>query len=204
VSGRQRKPCWRFRHRAARVAAYGRDAETVGGQCAARAGEALRPQPLTAVDPAATYGRVPYTLADFGTLVNAARLCAVTGTATQGHQRRCQERSFDDGQHRRNPLQFRSIARFYVPRTERLSLRLIPWRVRQRPFVLEHLAEITAIEPAAVGRAADEMLGLVRRARLPLVARRWCRGECLTFCGEGYCGRGSRWMLRRPDLSEKK
>jgi len=36
-------------------------------------------------------------------------------------------------------------------RTERLSFRLIMRRVRQRPFVLEHLAEIAAIGPAAEG-----------------------------------------------------
>jgi hypothetical protein len=32
----------------------------------------------------------------------------------------------------------------------------------QRPFVLEHLAEIAAINPAAAGRAPDEVLGLIR------------------------------------------
>jgi hypothetical protein len=31
----------------------------------------------------------------------------------------------------------------------------------QRPFVLEHLAEIAAIDPAAARRAPDVMLGLV-------------------------------------------
>jgi hypothetical protein len=30
-------------------------------------------------------------------------------------------------------------------------------------FVLEHLAEIRAIDPATAGRASDEMLGLARR-----------------------------------------
>jgi DNA-directed RNA polymerase subunit F len=33
----------------------------------------------------------------------------------------------------------------------------------QRAFVLEHLAEIARIDPAAAGRASDEMLGLVSR-----------------------------------------
>jgi hypothetical protein len=33
----------------------------------------------------------------------------------------------------------------------------------QGPFVLEHLAEIAAIDPAIAGRAADEMVGLVCR-----------------------------------------
>jgi hypothetical protein len=35
---------------------------------------------------------------------------------------------------------------------------LILRRVRQRPFALEHLAEITAINPAAARRTFDEML----------------------------------------------
>jgi hypothetical protein len=43
------------------------------------------------------------------------------------------------------------------------SLRLILRGVRQRPFVLDHLAEIAAIDPAIAGRAADEMVGLVCR-----------------------------------------
>jgi hypothetical protein len=43
-----------------------------------------------------------------------------------------------------------------------LSLRLILRRVRQRPFMLEHLAEITTVDPAAAGRAPEEMLGLAR------------------------------------------
>ena len=47
-------------------------------------------------------------------------------------------------------------------RTERLSLRLILRRVRQWPFVIEHLSEITAIDPAAAGGAPDERLGLAR------------------------------------------
>jgi hypothetical protein len=41
---------------------------------------------------------------------------------------------------------------------------LILCRVWQRPLVLEDLAEITAIDPAAAGRAWDEMLGLACRA----------------------------------------
>ena len=43
-------------------------------------------------------------------------------------------------------------------RTERLSLRLILHRVRQRPFMLEH----STVDPAAAGRAPEEMLGLAR------------------------------------------
>jgi hypothetical protein len=41
-------------------------------------------------------------------------------------------------------------------------LRLILRRVWQRPFVLEHLAEITAIDPAAARLAFDEVFGLIR------------------------------------------
>src|SRR4051794_10268732 len=40
-------------------------------------------------------------------------------------------------------------------------LRLILRRMRQRAFVLEHLAEIAAVDPAAATRASDVMLGLV-------------------------------------------
>jgi hypothetical protein len=49
------------------------------------------------------------------------------------------------------------------PFTARPSLRLILRRVRQRPFVLKDLAQITAINPAAAGRAFDKVLGLVFR-----------------------------------------
>jgi hypothetical protein len=35
--------------------------------------------------------------------------------------------------------------------------------VQQRTLVLEHLAEITAVDPTATGRAVDEVLGLIRR-----------------------------------------
>ena len=42
-------------------------------------------------------------------------------------------------------------------------LRLIPYRMRQRPFVLDHLTEITAIDPATTGRTPDEMLRFVLR-----------------------------------------
>jgi hypothetical protein len=33
--------------------------------------------------------------------------------------------------------------------------------MRQWPFVIEDVAEIAAINPAATGRAADEMLGVI-------------------------------------------
>ena len=35
--------------------------------------------------------------------------------------------------------------------------------MRQRPFVLEHLTEITAVDPATTGRTSDEMLRFVLR-----------------------------------------
>jgi hypothetical protein len=43
------------------------------------------------------------------------------------------------------------------------SLLLILWRVWQRAFVLEHLSKIAAVDPAAAGRASDEMICLVHR-----------------------------------------
>jgi hypothetical protein len=39
---------------------------------------------------------------------------------------------------------------------------ILRW-VWERTFVLEHLAEIAAIEPAAAGRTADEVFDLVLR-----------------------------------------
>jgi hypothetical protein len=36
-------------------------------------------------------------------------------------------------------------------------------RVRQRPFLLEHLAEIAAIDSAIAGRAPNEVLGFILR-----------------------------------------
>jgi hypothetical protein len=35
--------------------------------------------------------------------------------------------------------------------------------VWQWAFMLEHLSKIAAVDPAAAGRATDEMLGLARR-----------------------------------------
>ena len=55
-------------------------------------------------------------------------------------------------------------------RTERLSLRLILGRMRQRPLVLEHGAEITAIDPAIAGRTPDEVLGLAYRRIAEMLA----------------------------------
>jgi hypothetical protein len=46
-------------------------------------------------------------------------------------------------------------------------LRPILRRVRQRTLVIENVAEITTIDRAATGRAADEMFGLVHRLLLP-------------------------------------
>jgi len=48
-------------------------------------------------------------------------------------------------------------------RAERPSLRLILRSVWERTVVLEHFAEIAAIEPAAAGRTADEVFDLVLR-----------------------------------------
>jgi hypothetical protein len=50
------------------------------------------------------YRRVLYTFADVA--LNAGRLIVsqVASTALQEHQRRCQERGFDDGEHARDPL----------------------------------------------------------------------------------------------------
>jgi hypothetical protein len=42
------------------------------------------------------------------------------------------------------------------------SLRPILRRMGQRPFVLEHAGQVSAINPPATGRTADEMLGLTR------------------------------------------
>jgi hypothetical protein len=50
--------------------------------------------------------------------------------------------------------------------SERLSLHLILRRVRQRAFVLEDLAEIAALKPAAAGRTADEVFGIILRRKL--------------------------------------
>jgi hypothetical protein len=43
-----------------------------------------------------------------------------------------------------------------------LSLRMILRPARQRPFVLEHLSKIAAIDPSVAGKSPDEVLGLVR------------------------------------------
>ena len=50
---------------------------------------------------------------------------------------------------------------YYGFRTERLSLWLVLRRVRQWPFVLDHLAQIAAVDPTVARRAADEIIGLV-------------------------------------------
>jgi hypothetical protein len=41
------------------------------------------------------------------------------------------------------------------------SVRLVLAWMRQRPRVLEHLAEVAHVDPAIAGRAASEMFGLV-------------------------------------------
>jgi hypothetical protein len=47
--------------------------------------------------------------------------------------------------------------------TARALLSLIFSRVRQRPFVLEHLTKVAHIDPPVALRAADEMLGFILR-----------------------------------------
>src|SRR5262249_34518046 len=59
---------------------------------------------IATVEPASVQRRVPYTFADVP--LNAGRLVVsqVASTARQEHQRRSQERGFDDGEHARDPL----------------------------------------------------------------------------------------------------
>jgi hypothetical protein len=59
---------------------------------------------IAAVEPAPIPRRVLYTFADVP--LNAGRLVVsqIAGTARQEHQRRPSERSFDDGEHARDPL----------------------------------------------------------------------------------------------------
>ena len=60
----------------------------------------------------------------------------------------------------RQPTAWRAVYSDFIAR---LSLRSILRRVWQRIFVLEHLAEIAAIDPTAACRTADEMLCLALR-----------------------------------------
>ena len=57
------------------------------------------------------------------------------------------------------------------------SLRLVLRRMRQWPFVLEHLAKIAAVDPAAAGRAADEVLRVALWLNGPDASRGICRAE---------------------------
>src|SRR5215470_14220555 len=59
---------------------------------------------IATVEPAPVQRCVPYTFADVP--LNAGRLVVsqVASTARQEHQRRSQERGFDDGEHARDPL----------------------------------------------------------------------------------------------------
>jgi hypothetical protein len=43
--------------------------------------------------------------------------------------------------------------------------------MRQRPFVLEDVAQITAIDPTAAGRTPDEVFGFVLRGIADTVAQ---------------------------------
>jgi hypothetical protein len=51
----------------------------------------------------------------------------------------------------------------------------------QRPFVLEHARQVSAINPPATGRTADEMLGLTRGRVAQTPSKCICRGECRSF-----------------------
>ena len=55
----------------------------------------------------------------------------------------------------------RPSASKHTPPVAGLSLRLILRRMWQRPFVLEDLSKIAAINPPIAGRTVDEMLGLI-------------------------------------------
>src|SRR5215813_4789381 len=59
---------------------------------------------IATIEPTPVHRRVPYTFADVP--LNAGRLVVshVASTALQEHQRRSQERGFDDGEHARDPL----------------------------------------------------------------------------------------------------
>ena len=61
-------------------------------------------------------------------------------------------------------------------------IRLILCRVRQWPLVLEHLTEITAVDPATTGRTSDEMLRFVLRWIANALAEVFFRAE--------HCSRG--------------
>ena len=69
------------------------------------------------------------------------------------------------GSDRQHPLSRCRTASCHQPgsRIALLSLRLILRRMWQRPLVLEHLTEITAVDPATTGRTSDEMLRFVLR-----------------------------------------
>ena len=88
----------RHRYRARSKSKHNRDG-TFPSAC-----EGFDPSVIAAVEPAPVHRRVPYTFADVP--LNAGRLVVsqVASTARQEHQRRSQERGFDDGEHARDPL----------------------------------------------------------------------------------------------------
>jgi hypothetical protein len=53
-------------------------------------------------------------------------------------------------------------------------------RVWQRPLVLEHLTEITAVDPATTGRTSHEMLRFVPRWIANAFAEAFPRGTLVT------------------------
>jgi hypothetical protein len=63
----------------------------------------------------------------------------------------------------------------------RRSLRSVLRRMGQRPFVLERARQVSAINPPATGRTADEMLGLTRGRVAQTPSKCICRGECRSF-----------------------
>ena len=88
----------RHRYRARSKSKHNRDG-TFPSAC-----EGFDPSVIAAVEPAPVHRRVPYTFADVP--LNAGRLVVsqVASTARQEHQRRSQERGFDDGEHARDSL----------------------------------------------------------------------------------------------------
>ena len=80
-------------------------------------------------------------------------------------------------------------------------MRLILRRVRQRPFVLEHLAEITAVDPAATGQTSEEMLGLVLRRIADHIGGAFLTSEASahTLCRQRFRNEGE-FIVNRCNL----
>ena len=52
--------------------------------------------------------------------------------------------------------------------------------------MVEHLAEITAVDPAVAGGAPDEVLGLALRGDRPEASPEICHAECLSLSEGRY------------------